>query len=162
MADGHVQAFDPYHILGIDQGVAMGEIKRAYRKLSLKFHPDKTTGNKVAEEMFMKIAKAYEALTDETSKENYEKYGNPDGKQVIIRTNDSFNCCHCLPLLSFSSYYPSFPPLVPSLPSPHFSLTISDIQTLPSYTPLHLLNPLPSLFRLSKLPSYDSILPTVS
>ena len=82
IADGHVQAFDPYSILGVDQGAAMGDIKKAYRKLSLIYHPDKNTGNKVAEEMFMKIAKAYEALTDETSKENYEKYGNPDGKQV--------------------------------------------------------------------------------
>lgn len=81
--DGEVRAFDPYQILGIEQGAAMGEIKKAYRKLSLKFHPDKNIGNKVAEEMFMKIAKAYEALTDENSKENYEKYGNPDGKQSL-------------------------------------------------------------------------------
>jgi translocation protein SEC63 len=49
----------------------------------LKYHPDKNIGDKSAEEMFMKIAKAYEALTDEASKENYEKYGNPDGKQSL-------------------------------------------------------------------------------
>lgn len=83
ITDGQVQAFDPYHILGIEQGAASGDIKKAYRKLSLKFHPDKNIGDKMAEEIFMKIAKAYEALTDETSKENYEKYGNPDGKQSL-------------------------------------------------------------------------------
>jgi len=83
ISDGEVNTFDPYVILGIEQGAASGEIKKAYRKLSLKYHPDKNIGSKVAEEMFMKIAKAYEALTDETSKENYEKYGNPDGKQSL-------------------------------------------------------------------------------
>lgn len=80
---GEVSSFDPYQILGIEQGTSLSDIKKAYRKLSLKYHPDKNIGNKMAEEMFMKIAKAYEALTDETSKENYEKYGNPDGKQAL-------------------------------------------------------------------------------
>jgi translocation protein SEC63 len=81
--DGEVSTFDPYTILGIAQGAGVAEIKKAYRKLSLKYHPDKNIGDKVAEEMFMRIAKAYEALTDETSKENYEKFGNPDGKQAL-------------------------------------------------------------------------------
>ena len=81
--DGEVSRFDPYQILGIEQGSEVSLIKKAYRKLSLKYHPDKNIGDKVAEEMFMKIAKAYEALTDETSKENYEKFGNPDGKQAL-------------------------------------------------------------------------------
>lgn len=83
MSEGVVKSFDPYSILGIEQGAALNEIKKAYRRLSLKYHPDKNIGNKVAEEMFMKIAKAYEALTDETSKDNYEKFGNPDGKQAL-------------------------------------------------------------------------------
>lgn len=83
MNDGEVSSFDPYQILGIEQGAAVSVIKKAYRALSLKYHPDKNIGDKNAEEMFMKIAKAYEALTDETSKENYEKYGNPDGKQAL-------------------------------------------------------------------------------
>lgn len=81
--EGIVKSFDPYSILGIEQGTALAEIKKAYRRLSLQYHPDKNIGNKNAEEMFMKVAKAYEALTDETSKENYEKFGNPDGKQAL-------------------------------------------------------------------------------
>mgnify|MGYP006104834685 CR=1 FL=1 len=55
----------------------------AYRAKSLKFHPDKNPDNPSAEAMFMMIAKAYEALTDEVSKANWEKYGNPDGKQSL-------------------------------------------------------------------------------
>ena len=43
---------------------------------------DENQGDKNAEDMFMKVAKAYEALTDETSKENYEKFGNPDGNRL--------------------------------------------------------------------------------
>jgi translocation protein SEC63 len=80
--DGDVEQFDPYKILGISIGTTTAEIKKAYRKLSLKYHPDKNIGDKFAEEMFMTIAKAYEALTDEEAKANYEKYGNPDGRQA--------------------------------------------------------------------------------
>ncbi len=57
----------------------MSEIKKKYRKLSKIYHPDKQGGD---QDMFMKIAKAYEALTDEVSRENWEKYGNPDGPQA--------------------------------------------------------------------------------
>ena len=81
--NGEVQRFDPYQILGIDGEASTSEIKKSYRKLSLKYHPDKNPGDKVAEEMFMKIAKAYEALTDEVARENYLKFGNPDGKQSL-------------------------------------------------------------------------------
>jgi translocation protein SEC63 len=81
--DGEVTQFDPYRILEIEHGSSSAEIKKSYRRLSLKYHPDKNIGDKAAEEKFMKIAKAYEALTDETSKENYEKFGNPDGKQAL-------------------------------------------------------------------------------
>jgi translocation protein SEC63 len=83
IGDGEVYRFDPFQILGVDNGASTNEIKKAYRKLSLKYHPDKNIGDKVAEEMFVKIAKAYEALTDETSKANFEKFGNPDGKQAL-------------------------------------------------------------------------------
>ena len=51
--------------------------------MSLQFHPDKNPGDAVAEAKVMMIAKAYEALTDPVSKENYEKYGNPDGRQAL-------------------------------------------------------------------------------
>jgi translocation protein SEC63 len=82
-ADGQVNSFDPFGILEIDSGADSKVIKKAYRSLSLKYHPDKNPGNRAAEAKFMMVSKAYEALTDETAKENWEKYGNPDGKQSM-------------------------------------------------------------------------------
>lgn len=81
--DGEVNSFDPFSILEIDHGSDSKSIKKAYRNLSLKYHPDKNPGNRAAEAKFMMVSKAYETLTDETAKENYEKYGNPDGKQSL-------------------------------------------------------------------------------
>lgn len=73
---GPSDIFDPYEILNIKSGAKVSEIKKAYRRLSLKYHPDKATGNKGK---FIKIQKAYEALTDEEGRRNYEETGNPDG-----------------------------------------------------------------------------------
>lgn len=82
-SEGELNTFDPFAILEIDTGANVKEIKRAYRDKSLKYHPDKNPNNPAAEAKFMMVAKAYEALTDETAKANYEKYGNPDGKQSL-------------------------------------------------------------------------------
>uniref|UniRef100_A0AAV1T6N3 J domain-containing protein n=1 Tax=Peronospora matthiolae TaxID=2874970 RepID=A0AAV1T6N3_9STRA len=81
--DSEIKSFDPFAILGISVGVSEREIKRAYRKMSLLYHPDKNQGDAVAEQKFMLVAKAYEALTDDVAKANYEKFGNPDGRQAM-------------------------------------------------------------------------------
>jgi len=83
-----MQNFEPYEILGLEKGAELSAIKRAYRKMSLKWHPDKHKGEKQkeAELKFVLISKAYQALTDEAMKENYAKYGNVDGYQGISVT----------------------------------------------------------------------------
>jgi len=81
--DAELASFDPFKILGVNSNAEEKEIRKAYRKLSLAYHPDKNQGNKIAEEMFMKVAKAYEALTDDDAKQNWLEYGNPDGKQSL-------------------------------------------------------------------------------
>jgi len=71
--------FDPHEILEVSPEATEKEIKKAYRKLTLKYHPDKNPNNLQAKAKFILIAKAYETLTDENAKKNFELYGNPDG-----------------------------------------------------------------------------------
>jgi molecular chaperone DnaJ len=64
-----------YEILGVDKNATQEEIKKAYRKLSLKWHPDKNQGSKEAEEKFKEISKAYQILSDPETRNTYDIYG---------------------------------------------------------------------------------------
>ncbi|XVF53516.1 hypothetical protein PTKIN_Ptkin05aG0105400 [Pterospermum kingtungense] len=76
-----IQVFEPFSILGLEHGASDSEIRKAYRRLSIQYHPDKNP-NPEAHMYFVEyIAKAYQALTDPISRENFEKYGHPDGRQ---------------------------------------------------------------------------------
>jgi curved DNA-binding protein len=66
---------DYYKILGIDKNASAGDIKKAYRKLAMKYHPDRTQGDKSAEEMFKKISEAYAVLSDKEKREQYDTFG---------------------------------------------------------------------------------------
>jgi len=67
---------DYYDILGISKGASAAEIKKAYRKMALKYHPDKNPDNKEAEEKFKKAAEAYEVLSDADKKSRYNQFGH--------------------------------------------------------------------------------------
>ncbi len=67
---------DYYEILGVERGASEDEIKKAYRQLAIKFHPDKNPGNKQAEENFKEATEAYEVLKDTQSRAQYDQYGH--------------------------------------------------------------------------------------
>lgn len=77
------RTFDPFEILGVTSSSTEPEIKKAYRRLSLQFHPDKNPDPAATEYFAEYITKAYKALTDQTSRENFKKYGHPDGPQAM-------------------------------------------------------------------------------
>jgi molecular chaperone DnaJ len=68
-----------YDILGVSKNSSQDEIKKAYRKLAVQFHPDKNPDNREAEEKFKEANEAYEVLSDEVKRKNYDTYGNPNG-----------------------------------------------------------------------------------
>jgi curved DNA-binding protein len=72
---------DYYKILGIDKKASAAQIKKAYRKLALKYHPDKTEGDKAMEVKFKKISEAYAVLSDPEKKNQYDTYGSADFQQ---------------------------------------------------------------------------------
>ncbi len=66
---------DYYKILGVDKNASEKDIKKAYRKMAMKYHPDRTQGDKSAEEMFKRISEAYAVLSDKEKREQYDTFG---------------------------------------------------------------------------------------
>ncbi len=64
-----------YEILGINKSASQEEIKKAYRKLSMEYHPDRNNGSEASTEKFKKISAAYETLGDESNRQKYDMMG---------------------------------------------------------------------------------------
>ena len=89
---------DYYEVLGLQKGASAEEIKKAYRKLAVKYHPDKNPGNKEAEEKFKEAAEAYSVLSDADKKARYDQFGHagvegagPDFSGGFGNLNDILN-----------------------------------------------------------------------
>lgn len=88
---------DYYEILGVPKNASKDDLKKAYRKLAMQYHPDRNPGNKESEEKFKEAAEAYEILSDEDKRARYDRFGhegvrgNGFGSQGFSDINDIFS-----------------------------------------------------------------------
>lgn len=68
-----------YDILGVSKTATESEIKKAYKKKALEYHPDRNKGDKHAETKFKEVNEAYQTLSDTTKKQNYDQFGSAEG-----------------------------------------------------------------------------------
>jgi len=81
---------DYYNVLGVDKNATAEDIKKAYRKLALKWHPDRNPNNKAAEEKFKKISEAYAVLSDPEKRKQYDQFGSADQFRQQFSQEDIF------------------------------------------------------------------------
>ena len=103
---------DYYEILGINRNATKDEIKKAYRKLAMQFHPDRNPGDKTAEENFKEAAEAYEILSHDDKRNNYDRFGHEGvrgsgfGAEGFSSVNDIFS--HFSDIFGGSSIFDEF------------------------------------------------------
>jgi molecular chaperone DnaJ len=86
---------DHYEVLGVNRQAEAAEVKAAYRKLALQFHPDRNPGDRAAEETFKEVSRAYAVLSDEGKRANYDRFGSvaadmPFGAEADLSTVTNF------------------------------------------------------------------------
>jgi len=74
---------DYYELLGVQRNASADEIKKAYRKLAMKYHPDRNAGNAEAAEKFKEVSEAYEVLSDSSKRQRYDQYGHDGLKSAF-------------------------------------------------------------------------------
>jgi DnaJ family protein A protein 2 len=113
-----------YTILGVSREASETEIKKAYKKLALKWHPDRNKGSKEAEEKFKKISEAYEILSDAQKRQQYDQFGKDGLKGHQFASSENlFNMF--FGDRGFSSFFSSGPRQPRKMPDVSYTLSIS-------------------------------------
>lgn len=103
---------DYYEILGVSRSATKEELKKAYRKLAMQYHPDRNPGDKESEEKFKEAAEAYEVLNDDNKRARYDRFGHDGlrgsgaGSEGFSNVNDIFS--HFSDIFSGSSIFDDF------------------------------------------------------
>lgn len=103
---------DYYEVLGVNRNATQDEIKKAYRKLAMQYHPDRNPGDKAAEEKFKEAAEAYEILSHDEKRNNYDRFGHEGvrgsgfGTEGFSSVNDIFS--HFSDIFGGSSIFDDF------------------------------------------------------
>ena len=97
---------DYYEVLGVAKSASASELKGAYRKMALKYHPDRNPGDQEAENKFKEASEAYEVLSDDSKRQMYDRHGHAgmNGHQGFADASDVFS--------SFGSIFEDFSDLV--------------------------------------------------
>ena len=82
---------DYYDVLGVKREASADDIKRAYRRMAMKYHPDKNPGNKEAEDKFKECAEAYEVLSNPDKRKRYDQFGHDGMRGVGMRDYSHMN-----------------------------------------------------------------------
>ena len=85
---------DYYEVLGVSKDASQQDIKSAYRKLALQYHPDRNPDDAAAEEKFKEAAEAYEVLSDDNKKAQYDRFGHEGMKENFIVTGKQIGRAH--------------------------------------------------------------------
>ena len=79
---------DYYEVLGVDKNATVEEIKKAYRKKAIQYHPDKNPGDKDAEEKFKEAAEAYDVLSDPQKRQRYDQFGHAELRRQVASAEE--------------------------------------------------------------------------
>jgi molecular chaperone DnaJ len=98
---------DYYQVLGVDKNASPEEIKRAYRRMAIKYHPDKNPGNREAEAKFKECAEAYEVLSDPEKRKQYDQYGHEGLRGTGMHDFSRMNVEDIFSMFGFEDFFGS-------------------------------------------------------
>jgi molecular chaperone DnaJ len=96
---------DYYQVLGVDKGTPADDIKRAYRRKAMKYHPDKNPGDKEAEARFKECAEAYEVLSDSEKRQRYDQYGHEGLRGAGMHDFSHMNVDDIFSMFGFDDFF---------------------------------------------------------